>query len=106
MLRCKCCNGSFDLEDYTDPSEASHDICPECYYTGAYLENEEDELDDIDNIPEGRFENDALSALEDDPDLSQEELEDILAGPEDDEYDPDDDDLADFQDGDVDRDEF
>lgn len=102
MLHCRCCGAAYEAEDYSDPSEACDDICPDCFNSGAYLET-----DDETNDSNERFENDALDLLENDPDLSQEELDDILSGPDDDEEDdyiPNEDDESDF--GDSDRDNF
>ena len=61
MYRCQYCHELYELEDYTDESEAATNCCPDCYYTGnmfsveedteetdysVYDQDEEDDLDD------------------------------------------------------------
>jgi len=110
MLTCKKCNAAFDLEDYRDVSDMNPNLCPACKQE---LDEEMERMEDS-----SRFENDAVSYLEDEMDPS--DLEDALSGPDDDEIDdgdPDeganppweDDDLNDEDDddsGDMDRDNF
>jgi len=111
MLTCMKCNAAFDLEDYRDVSDMNPNLCPACKQE---LDEEMERMEDS-----SRFENDAVSYLEDEMDPS--DLEDALSGPDDDEidddYDPngdnnppwDDDDMNDGDDddsGDMDRDDF
>ena len=102
MLKCTKCGKPYDLEDYQDPSEMDAELCPMCKFS--------QEIDD--HTPEERFENDAVSVLEDE--LEPDELDDVLAGPDDDEIDEyedeapcDDEEFEDDDDtGDSDRDDF
>lgn len=103
MLKCTKCGKPYDLEDYQDPSEMDAELCPMCKFS--------QEIDD--HTPEERFENDAVSVLEDE--LEPDELDDVLAGPDDDEIDEYEDDEAPWDDeeyeddedtGDSDRDDF
>lgn len=103
MLKCTKCNKPYDLEDYQDPEQMDAELCPMCKFAH--------EIDD--HTPEERFENDAMSVLEDE--LDPDELDDVLAGPDDDEIDEFEDDDAPWDDeeyeddedtGDSDRDDF
>lgn len=102
MLKCTKCGKPYDLEDYQDPEQMDAELCPMCKFAV-----------EIDNdTPEERFENDAVSVLEDE--LDPDELDDVLAGPDDDEIDEYEDDAPwddeEFEDdddtGDSDRDDF
>lgn len=104
MLKCTKCQKPYDLEDYQDPNDMDAELCPMCKFAI-----------EIDNdTPEDRFENDAVSVLEDE--LDPGEMEDILSGPDDDEIDEyededeeapwDEDDYDDDDYGDADRDDF
>lgn len=103
MLKCTKCGKPYDLEDYQDPEQMDAELCPMCKFAV--------EIDN--NTPEERFENDAVSVLEDE--LDPDELDDVLAGPDDDELDEFEDDEAPWEDeeydddedtGDSDRDDF
>lgn len=103
MLKCTKCGKPYDLEDYQDPEQMDAELCPMCKFAV--------EIDN--NTPEERFENDAVSVLEDE--LDPDELDDVLAGPNDDEIDEYEDDEAPWEDeeydddedtGDSDRDDF
>ena len=109
MLTCKKCNAPFDLEDYRDVSDMNPNLCPACKQE---LDEEMERMEDS-----SRFENDAVSYLEDE--MDQSDLEDALSGPDDDEIDDDpneddnppwdDDDMneeGDDDSGDMDRDDF
>ena len=109
MLTCKKCNAPFDLEDYREVSDMNPNLCPACKQE---LDEEMERMEDS-----SRFENDAVSYLEDE--MDQSDLEDALSGPDDDEIDDDpneddnppwdDDDMneeGDDDSGDMDRDDF
>lgn len=64
MPLCVRCGHHFDQDDYFD--EDLYDdmsVCPDCYFLGGGLPNQDDELDDIDDID---YEEEVYDALPDD----------------------------------------
>lgn len=42
---CKHCRREYDMDDFTDDTEACDDCCPDCLYSGNMFSPEEDDMD-------------------------------------------------------------
>ena len=70
MYRCQYCHELYELEDYTDESEAATNCCPDCYYTGNMFSVEAD-TEETDRSMCDQDEDD----LDDDIEISNEEFD-------------------------------
>lgn len=83
---CKHCHREYDMDDFTDDTEACDDICPDCLYSGNMFDPEEEDNDSMDLEEDDPY----LDRYEDIPqEATYEELLDDVELPEDEEFEDD-----------------
>lgn len=86
MCYCKHCHREYDVNDFTDESEACDDCCPDCLHSGNMFGPERDEYEYMDPDGDGPY----LDPYEDTPQEEvYEELLDDVELPEDEEFEED-----------------
>lgn len=76
---CKHCRREYDMDDFTDDTEACDDICPDCLYSGNMF-SVEDDTDEMEKLYEEEDDlyddgDNYLDAPYDDIDVSDEEFD-------------------------------
>lgn len=71
---CKHCHRVYDVDDFTDDTEACDDICPDCLYSGNMFDPEEDDNDSLDP-DEDLYDDEELDESYDDIEVSDEEFD-------------------------------
>ena len=72
-MRCKHCHREYDMDDFTDDTEACDDICPDCLYSGNMSSPEEE--DDMDPDGEDLYDDEELDESYDDIEVPDEEFD-------------------------------
>lgn len=72
-MLCKYCRREYDMDDFTDDTEACDDICPDCLYSGNMFSPEED--DDMDPEEDDLYDDEELDESYDDIEVPDEEFE-------------------------------
>lgn len=72
-MLCKYCHQEYDLDDFTDESEACDDCCPDCLYSGNMFSPEED--DDMDPEEDDLYDDEELDESYDDIEVPDEEFD-------------------------------
>lgn len=72
-MLCQYCHQEYDLDDFTDESEACDDCCPDCLYSGNMFSPEED--DDMDPDEEDLYDDEELDESYDDIEIPDEEFD-------------------------------
>lgn len=74
---CKHCRRQYDVDDFTDDTEACDDICPDCLYSGNMFDLEEDDNDSLDPDAD-LYDDEELDESYDDIEVSDEEFDEDL----------------------------
>lgn len=74
---CRHCRREYDMDDFTDDTEACGDCCPDCLYSGNMFCPEEDDDDSLDPDAD-LYDDGVLDESYDDIEVSDEEFDEDI----------------------------